>query len=146
MLLSVMGVGFDNSFMEVKCLQDNFRTLWMGIKNLKTLPLLVNIVLWLWVRDWILWVANCRFPFYEICVQNNCEIKLWDPVEDSDAGGPSSITVRMKYLLFNADSVNVVWKTNEGEAESIDLLIFVLWQCLNCRRMRDGGVGEESLI
>ena len=26
-------------------------------------------------------------------------IKYWDPVEDSDFGGPSSITVRMEYLL-----------------------------------------------
>ena len=26
-------------------------------------------------------------------------IKFWDPVEDSDTGGPSSIIVRMEYLL-----------------------------------------------
>ena len=27
------------------------------------------------------------------------DLKCWDPVEDSDTGGPSSITVRMEYLL-----------------------------------------------
>ena len=37
------------------------------------------------------------------------------------------------YLLFNSDIVNFVWKTDEGEAESIVLLIFVLWWCFYCR-------------
>ena len=52
-------------------------------------------------------------------------ITFWDPVEDSDTGGPSSITVRMEwntYLLFNSDIVNFVWKTDEGEVASIALL------------------------
>ena len=31
------------------------------------------------------------------------------------------------YLVFNPDTVNSVWKTDEGEAENIALLIFVLW-------------------
>ena len=35
------------------------------------------------------------------------------------------------YLLFNIDIVNFVWKTDERGAESIALLIFVLWRCLN---------------
>ena len=52
---------------------------------------------WLWVRDWILWVANFRFPFYEVCAQNQWTIKFWDPVDNSDTGGPSSMTVRMEY-------------------------------------------------
>ena len=47
----------------------------------------------------MLWVANFQFPFYEICVQNQWGIKLWDPVEDSDTGNPSLTTVTMKYLL-----------------------------------------------
>ena len=34
-------------------------------------------------------------------------------------------------MLFNSDVVNVVWKTDEGEAESIVLLIFVLWRYFN---------------
>ena len=29
------------------------------------------------------------------------------------------------YLLFNSNIVNFVWKTDEGEAESIVLLVFV---------------------
>ena len=44
-------------------------------------------------------------------------IKFLDPVENSDAGGPSSITVWMEYsLLFNSDIVNFVWKTDDREA------------------------------
>ena len=56
-------------------------------------------MLWLWVQDWILWIANLWFPFYEICTQNQRGIKFWDTVENSDTGGPSSITVNMEYLL-----------------------------------------------
>ena len=48
------------------------------------------------------------------------------------------------YVLFNTDIVNFAWKTYE--VESIVLLIFVLWGCLNLRWMK-GGVGEAvSLI
>ena len=54
-------------------------------------------------------------------------ITFWDPVEDSNTGGPTTVTVRMEYLLFNSDIVNFVWKTDEGEAQSIILLIFGLW-------------------
>ena len=50
------------------------------------------------------------------------------------------------YLLFNTDIVNVVWKTDEVEAESIVLLIFVLWRCLNLRWMRGGGVVQKVLF
>ena len=68
--------------------------------------------------------------------------------KDSDTGGPSLITVRLgwnTYLLFNTDIVNFVWKTDEGEAKSIVLLIFVFWRCLNTM---DKGwwSGAESLI
>ena len=73
-------------------------------------------------------------------------IKCWDPDEDSDTGGPSSITVRMEYLLFNTDIVNFVWKTKEGEAESIVLLIFVLWRCLNLRWMRLVEWGRKTYL
>ena len=44
-------------------------------------------------------------------------------------------------MLFNTDIVNFVWKTDEGEEESIVLLIFVLWWCLNFPWMRGGGSG-----
>ena len=39
----------------------------------------MNLVLWLWVRDRILWVANFWFSFYEICVQNQWWHKLLRP-------------------------------------------------------------------
>ena len=42
--------------------------------------------------------------------------------------------------------MNFVWKTDEGEAESIALLIFALCRCFNHRRVRGGGVGLENLI
>ena len=49
-------------------------------KTLRLSPsLMVNIVLWLCVQDWILWVANLRFPFYEICVQNQSGHKILRP-------------------------------------------------------------------
>ena len=50
------------------------------------------------------------------------------------------------YLLLNSDTMNFVWKTDEGEAESIVLLMFVLWQRFNCRRMRGGGVRQKVLF
>ena len=50
------------------------------------------------------------------------------------------------YVLFNTDIVNFLWKTDEGEAESIVLLIFVLGWCLNLRWMRVGGVGQDILF
>ena len=50
------------------------------------------------------------------------------------------------YLLFNTDIVNFAAKTDEGEVESIVLLIFVLWWCLNRRWKRGGGVGQKSSL
>ena len=49
-------------------------------------------------------------------------------------------------LLFNFDIVNFVRTTDEGEGESIVLLISVLWQCFNRRWMRGGEDGSESII
>ena len=49
-------------------------------------------------------------------------------------------------VLFNTDIVNFVWKTDEGETESIVLLIFVIWRCLNLQWMRGGGVGQRVLL
>ena len=48
------------------------------------------------------------------------------------------------YVLFNTDIVKFAWKNDE--AESIDLLIFVLWRCLNLRWMRGGGVRLQVLF
>ena len=42
--------------------------------------------------------------------------------------------------------MNFVWKTDEGEAESIVLLIFVLWQCFNRRRVMVVGRGRKSYL
>ena len=65
----------------------------------------------------------------------------WGPVEDSDTGGPSLVTIRMEYLLaFQYWYCQLCVKTDEGEAESIVLLIFVLWWCLNLWCMRGGVV------
>ena len=50
------------------------------------------------------------------------------------------------YLLFNTDIVNFAWKTDDGEAKSIVLLIFVLCWCLNLQWMRGGGVGQKVLF
>ena len=44
-------------------------------------------------------------------------------------------------MLFNTDIVHFVWKTDEGEAESIVLLIFIFSRCL-----RDGGRGQRALF
>ena len=69
----------------------------------------------------------------------SCEIRHW----------PSDFNYRLgwnAYLLFNTDIVNLVWKTDEGVAESIAFLIFVLWWCLNLRLMRGGGVGQKVLF
>ena len=49
------------------------------------------------------------------------------------------------HLLLNTDIVNFVWKTDDGEAESIVLLIFVLWRCLNLQWMSGGEVGQNVL-
>ena len=48
--------------------------------------------------------------------------------------------------FINTDIVNFVWKTDEGGAESIVLLIFVLWQFLNLQWIRGGGVGQKVLF
>ena len=48
------------------------------------------------------------------------------------------------YVLFNTNIVNFAWKTDE--AQSIVMLIFILWWCLNLRWMRGGGVRLEVLF
>ena len=49
------------------------------------------------------------------------------------------------YVLFN-NILNFVWKTDEWEEESIALLIFVLWRCLNFRWMSGGRGGGRPLL
>ena len=73
----------------------------------------------------------------------NCETQLRTPTLVVRVQLPLG---RNTYLVFNTDIVNFVWKTDEGEAESIALLIFVFWRCLNRRWMRRGGVGQMVLF
>ena len=42
--------------------------------------------------------------------------------------------------------MNFLCKPNEGKAESIDLFIFVLWQCFNRRRVKGRWVEQKVLI
>ena len=48
-------------------------------------------------------------------------------VEDSDTGAPSLITVRMEYLLYNSEVVNLVCESNEGEAGTIIVNVGCWW-------------------
>ena len=50
------------------------------------------------------------------------DIKFWDPIED-----PKDL------FAFNSDVVNFVWKTDEGEAESIFIKFVVFRLCFNCQ-------------
>ena len=34
---------------------------------------------------------------WNLCLESVGGMKIWDPVEDSDSGGPISITIRMEY-------------------------------------------------
>ena len=43
-------------------------------------------------------VSFC-FPFYKICVRKQWGIKYVVLLDDSDFGGPSSVSVRMEYLF-----------------------------------------------
>ena len=66
------------------------------------------------------------------CSESVGSKKFWDPVEDSGTGGLSLITLGWNTpLLFNADIVNFVSKTDEGATESAVLLIFVHLRCFN---------------
>ena len=151
MLLSVMGVGFDSTYkFSGKWNTSRFISRLYGWVH-KTLRLslsVVNIVLWLWEQDGILWVANFRFPFYKICVQNRWGHKVLRPW-----WGLWYWRSQFNYCQdgrLTRFSILILWtlckKFDEGKSESIALLIFVLWRCMNCRWMRGGGVGQKVLI
>ena len=82
---------------------------------------------------------------WNLCSGSARGMKFWDPVEDSDKVGPSSITVS-NHRCFSILVLWSLWSTIEGETESIFLLISVLWRCFNRWWMRGGGDGAESLI
>ena len=65
--------------------------------------------------------------------------------EDSNTGGPSSFTVRMKYLHFNSDIVNFVWKTDEGEGGGRKHY-FVNFCYLALLYLRGCGLGQKVLF
>ena len=50
------------------------------------------------------------------------------------------------YLLFNSDIVNFAWKTEDGEVESIFVLIFDMWWCFNWPWVRGAGVSQKVLF
>ena len=50
------------------------------------------------------------------------------------------------YLLFHSGIVSSAQKTNEVEAESIILLIFVLRRCFNCWWLRGSRVGQKIFV
>ena len=68
-------------------------------------------------------------------------------VENSDTGDPSLLLLGWNtYFLFNSDTVNFLWRSDEEEAESIVLLIFVLWWCFNRRWTMDCEVRQKVLF
>ena len=49
-------------------------------------------------------------------------------------------------ICFSILILNFMWKTEEGEAESIVLLIFVLWRCFNRRWVKSYGVMQKIVF
>ena len=125
-----------HSFKEVKCLQCYFNTFLWVYKNLKVSPVAIGHSLVVIIPDWILWVASFQSLFYVTCIQNQWGHTLAVQVQWQDG-------ILICFLIL---TVNVVWKTDEGEAESIVLLIFVLWQCFNFCWVRGGGFGQKVLF
>ena len=86
-----------HSFREVKCLQGYSKTLRMG--NVRISPLVVeyNVVV---ISARLNPMGNqFSIPLLWNLCSESVRHKILRPVEDSDTGGPSSIFVRMKYLL-----------------------------------------------
>ena len=50
------------------------------------------------------------------------------------------------YLLSNSDILKFVLKTDEGETESIVLIMFHIWRCFNCRWVRVSDVFQKFLL
>ena len=100
------------------------------------------------IPDWIFWVDNFRFLFYQISVQNQCgawnfETQLRNPTLTFPVQLPLG---RNTYLLFNSDLVNFVSKMMRGRQKALFCYFFVFWRCFNRRSLWGGGVGAESLI
>ena len=121
-----MGMGFDNSC-KVSEKWNVSRVIprlygWV-YKTLRLSQLVVQHSVVVWVRDGIILAANYRFPFYEIWVQNQWDIKFWDTVEDSDTSGPSSSNISTEYLFA-----------------------FQYWYCEPCVENRWGGGRKHCFV
>ena len=77
----------------------------------------------------------------------NWGIKFWDLSRGLRHWQPSSINVRMEFLFaFQFWYCDLCVKKRWVVAESIILLIFVLWGCFNCRWLKGGVVGQKVLF
>ena len=77
--------------------------------------------------DLILSVANFRFPFYEISVQNQCEHKILRSQLRTPTLSEFSYRQDGILIYFLILIVNFVWKANEGHC-FVDICSLVEWQ------------------
>ena len=93
----------------------------------------------------ILWVANFRFWFFEVSIENQWRHKFLGSL----LRNPTLVVrvqwqLREKLICFSILILNFVWKADEGETESSVLLIFVPEGFLNSRWVRGGEVGGRK--
>ena len=127
MLLWVVGVGFDNicavsgkwtvSSVISRLYEWVYKTLWLS-------PLVLehSVV----VMSARLNPMRSQFSIsilWNLCSESVGGIKFWDPVEDSDTGGPISIPVMMEYVFA-----------------------FQYWHCKLCSKNRWGGSREHCFV
>ena len=100
-----------------------------------------------------------KYTKYKMCLSMTMVIcskqhlrNIWNWIHEkvkqhSEAESKKSVAYKKLCICFSIlkSFRNYVWKTNEGEAESI-MLIFVLWRCFNSRWVRVGGVGQKVLF
>ena len=120
-----------HSFREVKCLLSYSRTSEWVYETLRLSRLAVehSVVVMTTsfqsrqsqIESYGLPIFNSCFIKFEFRINRGIGVEFWDP-----SWGVQLLLWWNIYLLFNSDIVSFVWKTDEGEAESIVLLIFVL--------------------
>ena len=74
------------------------------------------------IPDWNLSVAIFNFYFMKFVFQISGGIKIWDPIEDSNIGGPSSITIRMEQLFAFQFWYCELWVENQWGGDKKALL------------------------
>ena len=115
----------------------------MGIWNLKTLPISGRSYC---CGYWILWVANFRFPVLFV-FRISGGIKCWESVEDCNTGCPSSIIIRMEYLLaFQYWYCKLCVENQWGGGKKHCFINFYSLWCLNIRWIRGGERGRKSYL